>query len=182
MLALFLLAELCWAHLFYRIVLLAVVLSLKGAMDLLHPSRGHYTVIRAIEVSHAACEFEFRRSSGSHGRGVFLSKFSKSVYSGPNGTRLIPRHFLDGDKYTCTHAKVCSRLFCSGYIDSNAKYNPNTMSFCIGSLYFAVLYMVGVSHTACKDEFRQNLRSHRWSVFCVFHVCAARCRMNIVSH
>ena len=23
----------------------------------------------------------------------------------------------------------------------------------------------GVSHTACKDEFRQNLRSHSWSVF-----------------
>ena len=25
-----------------------------------------------------------------------------------------------------------------------------------------------VSHTACKDEFRRNLRSHRWSVFLFF--------------
>ena len=27
---------------------------------------------------------------------------------------------------------------------------------------------IGVSHTACKDEFRQNLRSHSWSVFSFF--------------
>ena len=24
---------------------------------------------------------------------------------------------------------------------------------------------IGVSHTACKDEFRQNLRFHSWSAF-----------------
>ena len=29
---------------------------------------------------------------------------------------------------------------------------------------------IGVSHTACKDEFRQNLRSHTWSVFLYFIV------------
>ena len=28
-----------------------------------------------------------------------------------------------------------------------------------------VIRVIGVSHTACKDEFRQNLRSHSWSVF-----------------
>ena len=28
-----------------------------------------------------------------------------------------------------------------------------------------VIRAIGVSHTACKDEFRQNLRSHSWSVF-----------------
>ena len=28
-----------------------------------------------------------------------------------------------------------------------------------------VIRAIGVSHTACKDEFRQNLRSHCWSVF-----------------
>ena len=28
-----------------------------------------------------------------------------------------------------------------------------------------VIREIGVSHTACKDEFRQNLRPHRWSVF-----------------
>ena len=28
-----------------------------------------------------------------------------------------------------------------------------------------VVRAIGVSHTACRDEFRQNLRSHSWSVF-----------------
>ena len=28
-----------------------------------------------------------------------------------------------------------------------------------------VMRAIGVSHTACKDEFRRNLRSHSWSVF-----------------
>ena len=28
-----------------------------------------------------------------------------------------------------------------------------------------VIRAIGVSHTACKDEFRQNVRSHSWSVF-----------------
>ena len=28
-----------------------------------------------------------------------------------------------------------------------------------------VIRAIGVSHTACKDEFRQNIRSHSWSVF-----------------
>ena len=27
---------------------------------------------------------------------------------------------------------------------------------------------IGVSHTACKDEFRRNLRFHSWSVFSFF--------------
>ena len=27
---------------------------------------------------------------------------------------------------------------------------------------------IGVSHTACKDEFRRNLRSHSWSVLSFF--------------
>ena len=27
---------------------------------------------------------------------------------------------------------------------------------------------IGASHTACKDEFRRNLRSHSWSVFSFF--------------
>ena len=27
---------------------------------------------------------------------------------------------------------------------------------------------IGVSHTACKDEFRRNLRSHSWSAFSFF--------------
>ena len=27
---------------------------------------------------------------------------------------------------------------------------------------------IEVSHTACKDEFRRNLRSHSWSVFSFF--------------
>ena len=31
-----------------------------------------------------------------------------------------------------------------------------------------VIRAIGVSHTACKDEFRQNLRSHSWSVFSFF--------------
>ena len=31
-----------------------------------------------------------------------------------------------------------------------------------------VVRAIGVSHTACKDEFRQNLRSHSWSVFSFF--------------
>ena len=28
-----------------------------------------------------------------------------------------------------------------------------------------VIRAIGVSHTACKHEFRQNIRSHSWSVF-----------------
>ena len=34
-------------------------------------------------------------------------------------------------------------------------------------LYYTqpVMRAIGVSHAACKDEFRQNLRSHSWSVF-----------------
>ena len=31
-----------------------------------------------------------------------------------------------------------------------------------------VIRAIGVSHTACKDEFRRNLRSHSWSVFSFF--------------
>ena len=29
---------------------------------------------------------------------------------------------------------------------------------------------IGVSHTACEDEFRQNLRSHSWRVFSFFKI------------
>ena len=32
------------------------------------------------------------------------------------------------------------------------------------------LVHTAVSHTACKDEFRRNLRSHSWSVFSFFIV------------
>ena len=31
-----------------------------------------------------------------------------------------------------------------------------------------VIRAIGVSHTACKDEFRQNIRSHSWSVSSFF--------------
>ena len=31
-----------------------------------------------------------------------------------------------------------------------------------------VIRAIGVSHTACKDEFRRNLRSHSWSAFSFF--------------
>ena len=31
-----------------------------------------------------------------------------------------------------------------------------------------ILDYIIVSHTACKDEFRRNLRSHSWSVFSFF--------------
>ena len=31
-----------------------------------------------------------------------------------------------------------------------------------------VIRAIGVSHTACKDEFRRNIRSHSWSVFLFF--------------
>ena len=33
---------------------------------------------------------------------------------------------------------------------------------------------IGVSHTACKDEFRRNLRSHSWSVFSFFIINISR--------
>ena len=32
---------------------------------------------------------------------------------------------------------------------------------------------IGVSHTACKDEFRRNLRSHSWSAFSFFIIYVA---------
>ena len=32
-----------------------------------------------------------------------------------------------------------------------------------------VIRAIGVSQTACKDEFRQNLRSHSWSVFLFYN-------------
>ena len=32
-----------------------------------------------------------------------------------------------------------------------------------------VMRAIGVSHTACKDEFRRNLRSRSWSVFSFFY-------------
>ena len=31
-----------------------------------------------------------------------------------------------------------------------------------------VIRAIGVSHTACEDEFRHNIRSHGWSVFYFF--------------
>ena len=31
-------------------------------------------------------------------------------------------------------------------------------------------YIIGVSHTTCKDEFRQNIRSHSWSVFLFYNI------------
>ena len=40
------------------------------------------------------------------------------------------------------------------------------------NLYY--IYSIGVSHTACKDEFRRNLRSHRWSVFSFFIICSTK--------
>ena len=30
---------------------------------------------------------------------------------------------------------------------------------------------IGVSHTACKDEFRRNVPSYRWSFFFFFFSC-----------
>ena len=33
-----------------------------------------------------------------------------------------------------------------------------------------VMRAIGASHTACKDEFRRNLRSHSWSVFSFFMI------------
>ena len=36
-----------------------------------------------------------------------------------------------------------------------------------------VIRAIGVSHTACKDEFRQNIRSHSWRVFTLFIIEAA---------
>ena len=36
-----------------------------------------------------------------------------------------------------------------------------------------VIRAIGVSHTACKDEFR-NLRSHSWSVFSFFIICYSK--------
>ena len=35
-----------------------------------------------------------------------------------------------------------------------------------------VMRAIGVSHTACKDELRRNLRSHSWSVFSFFIIVA----------
>ena len=35
-------------------------------------------------------------------------------------------------------------------------------------IYIYDMRAIGVSHTACKDEFRRNLRSHSWSVFSFF--------------
>ena len=34
-----------------------------------------------------------------------------------------------------------------------------------------VIRAIGVSRTACKDEFRRNLRSHSWSEFSFFIIC-----------
>ena len=56
--------------------------------------------------------------------------------------------------------KVTSHHFCYYYC------------CCISTVYIYPLVMraIGVSHTACKDEFRRNLRSHSWwwSVFSFF--------------
>ena len=32
-----------------------------------------------------------------------------------------------------------------------------------------VIRAIGVSHTACKYEFRQNIRSHSWKMYFNFH-------------
>ena len=42
-----------------------------------------------------------------------------------------------------------------------------------------VIRAIGVSHTACKDEFRQNLRSHSWSVFSFFILRNVSVRNNV---
>ena len=31
-----------------------------------------------------------------------------------------------------------------------------------------IIRAIGVSHTACKEEFRQNIGSHSWSVYSFF--------------
>ena len=38
-----------------------------------------------------------------------------------------------------------------------------------------IIRAIGVSHTACKDEFRQNLRSHSWSVFSFINIYIYMC-------
>ena len=55
----------------------------------------------------------------------------------------------------CVFVSVLSEL----YISPTYILNEDTQ---------LVMRAIGVSHTACKDEFRRNLRSHSWSVFSFF--------------
>ena len=57
---------------------------------------------------------------------------------------LIYRNPVDAGSYTAVVARGVADL----YMDTQP-----------------VIRAIGVSHTACKDEFRQNLRSHSWRVF-----------------
>ena len=41
-----------------------------------------------------------------------------------------------------------------------------------------VIRAIGVSHTACKDEFRRNPRSHSWSLFSIFIIYFVRFPIN----
>ena len=63
----------------------------------------------------------------------------------------------DGECRRDLAARV-SRLLCSIYDIMRKDTQPVTRA-------------IGVSHTACKDEFRQNIRSHKWSVFSFFIIC-----------
>ena len=56
----------------------------------------------------------------------------------------------------------CRRAFCSCFIYMESP------TYILNEDTQLVMRAIGVSHTACKDEFRRNLQSHSWSVFSFF--------------
>ena len=49
---------------------------------------------------------------------------------------------------------------------------PGIYTYILNEDTHPVIRAIGVSHTACRDEFRQNLRSHSWSYFYFYNVSA----------
>ena len=114
-------------------------------------------------------ERDFAFLSGPQDTGYGISHFARHPGTIPDPVKSREKNPGEGPGYFRVYSKTfenSTRVFmgvCSSSHQSNQqdpiRYNEDTQ---------LVIRAIGVSHTACKDEFRRNLRFHSWSVFSFF--------------
>ena len=62
---------------------------------------------------------------------------------------------------TSTHRRPCTEYT----IQATLHLQGQSPTYILNEDTQPVIRAIGVSHIGCKDEFRQNLRSHSWSVY-----------------
>ena len=78
------------------------------------------------------------------------------VQAGDNACQLTPASYL-----SCRYITLLTRI-------ATLQLQGESPTYILDEDTQPVIRAIGVSHTACKDEFRQNPRSHSWSVFPIF--------------